>query len=58
VPVKKVTVAKLRSAIEKVLTDKSYRENAQKMQVAIKNSGGVKQAADIIEQVIPDSHRQ
>jgi zeaxanthin glucosyltransferase len=55
VPVKKVTVAKLRSAIEKVLTDKSYRENAQKMQVTIKNSGGVKQAADIIEQVIPTS---
>jgi zeaxanthin glucosyltransferase len=52
VPVKKVTIAKLRSAIEKVLTDKSYRENAQKMQVAIKNSGGVKQAADIIEQAI------
>jgi zeaxanthin glucosyltransferase len=53
VPVKKATVAKLRSAIEKVLTDKSYRENAQKMQLAIKNSGGVKQAADIIEKAIP-----
>jgi zeaxanthin glucosyltransferase len=53
VPVKKVTVAKLRSAIEKVLTDKSYRENAQKMQLAIQNSGGVKQAADIIEKAIP-----
>lgn len=53
VPVKKATVVKLRAAIEKVLTDKSYRENAQKMQVAIKNSGGVKQAADIIEKSIP-----
>jgi zeaxanthin glucosyltransferase len=53
VPVKKVTVAKLRSAIEQVLTDKSYRENAQKMQLDIQNSGGVKQAADIIEQAIP-----
>jgi zeaxanthin glucosyltransferase len=52
VSVKKATVAKLRSTIEKVLTDKSYRENAQKMQLAIKNSGGVKQAADIIEPVI------
>jgi zeaxanthin glucosyltransferase len=53
VPVKKVTVAKLRSAIEQVLTDKCYRENAQKMQLDIQNSGGVKQAADIIEQAIP-----
>jgi zeaxanthin glucosyltransferase len=54
VPVKKVTVAKLRSAIKQVLTDKSYRENAQKMQLDIQNSGGVKQAADIIEQAIPE----
>lgn len=58
VPVKKVTVANLRSAIEKVLTDKSYRENAQKMQLDIKNSGGVKQAANIIEQAICASDRQ
>jgi zeaxanthin glucosyltransferase len=52
VPVKKVTVTKLRSAIQKVLGDPTYRENAQKMQADIKNSGGVIQAADIIERVI------
>jgi zeaxanthin glucosyltransferase len=50
IPVKKVTVARLRSAIQRVLTDQVYRDNALKMQLVINNSGGVKKAADIIEQ--------
>jgi zeaxanthin glucosyltransferase len=56
VPVKQLTVTKLRSALEKVLTDKSYKNNALKMQSEIKNSGGVKLAVDIIEQVINKNH--
>jgi zeaxanthin glucosyltransferase len=56
VPVKKATVTKLRSAIQTVLADKSYRDNALKMQSAIKNSGGVEKAANIIEKAIPAHH--
>lgn len=39
----------LREAISDVLTESSYRQNAQRLQQAIQSSGGVKQAADIIE---------
>ncbi len=52
IPVKKLTVPKLRSAIQTVLSESKYRDNARKMQVSMQNSGGVKQAADIVEQAI------
>lgn len=52
IPISQLEVNRLRSAIQKVLTERSYRDNARKMQDAITNSGGVKRAADIIEQVI------
>lgn len=39
----------LREAISDVLTESSYRQNAQRLQQAIQSSGGVKKAADIIE---------
>ena len=52
IPVKKLTVPKLRKAIQTVLAESKYRDNAQKMQVAMQKSGGVKKAADIIEQAI------
>ncbi|MGB5916953.1 MAG: nucleotide disphospho-sugar-binding domain-containing protein, partial [Phormidesmis sp.] len=39
----------LRAAISDVLTESSYRDNAQRLQQAIHSSGGVQQAADIIE---------
>jgi len=42
---------RLRTAIQKVLSNPSYQDNARKIQQAIAISGGVKQAADIIEQV-------
>lgn len=51
VPLKRLTVARLRSAIQKVLTEDSYKRNAVRLQRAIQQSGGVKAAADIIEQV-------
>jgi UDP:flavonoid glycosyltransferase YjiC (YdhE family) len=37
--------------IEQVLTTDFYRNNARKIQESIQQSGGVKQAANIIEQV-------
>jgi len=52
IPVKKLTVPKLRRAIEAVLKQPKYRDNAKKMQTAIQKSGGIKQAADIVEQAI------
>jgi zeaxanthin glucosyltransferase len=52
VSLKKLTVSKLRTAIERVLQEASYRKNALKLSNAIQQAGGVRRAADIIEQVI------
>ncbi|MEG4149161.1 glycosyltransferase [Microcoleus sp. Pol12B5] len=52
VPLKELSVSKMRSAIVKVLTQESYKQRAIEMQGAIGRSGGVKRAADIIEQVV------
>ncbi|MDX2229734.1 MAG: glycosyltransferase [Leptolyngbyaceae cyanobacterium bins.349] len=46
----KVNETTLRAAIAEVLTEPSYRENAQRMQKSIQASGGVERAADILEQ--------
>jgi zeaxanthin glucosyltransferase len=52
VPLSQLSVPRLRNAIEKVLSQPRYREQAQHMQQAIAQSGGVSRAADIIEQAI------
>jgi MGT family glycosyltransferase len=52
VPLKSLNTSKLRSAIEKVLFQNSYKENAARIQEAIRRAGAVSKAADIIEQVI------
>ncbi|PZO40624.1 MAG: glycosyl transferase family 1 [Pseudanabaena frigida] len=52
IPVKKLTVPKLRNAIQTVLSESKYRDNAKKMQAAMQKSGGVKMAADIVEEAI------
>ena len=49
---KRLTVARLRKAISKVITQPSYKENALRLQEAIKRSGGVTRAADIIERAV------
>lgn len=49
---KQLTPLKLRAAIHSVLTDPTYKQNADRLQVAIQRSGGVKLAADIIETAI------
>ncbi|MEG4498818.1 glycosyltransferase [Microcoleus sp. F10-C6] len=49
---KELSVSKVRSAIVKVLTQESYKQRAIEMQEAIARSGGVKRAADIIEQAV------
>jgi len=52
VPIKRATVASLRSTIDRVWGDPSYRQNAERLQQAIRASGGVTRAADIVEQAI------
>ncbi len=52
IPVQRLTVARLTKAISQVLTQPSYKQNALRLQEAIKRSGGVTRAADIIEQAV------
>jgi zeaxanthin glucosyltransferase len=52
VSLKRLSISRLRSAIEQVLAKDSYKEKAVKMQEAIQAAGGVSRAADIVEQVI------
>ncbi|MEG4210114.1 glycosyltransferase [Microcoleus sp. S13_B4] len=52
VSLKELSIPKVRSAIVKVLTQESYKQRAIEMQEAIGRSGGVKRAADIIEQAV------
>ena len=52
VPLKKLSVERLQKAVKQVLTEDSYKKNALRLQEAIKRSGGVKKAADIIEQAV------
>lgn len=52
VTLKKLNVSRLRTAIQKVLTQENYRQNAVRLQKAIQAAGGVSRAADIVEQVV------
>jgi MGT family glycosyltransferase len=52
VPLSRLSVPKLRDAIQRVLTEESYKNNASRLQDAIARAGGVRRAADIVEQVI------
>ncbi len=51
-PVAKLEVSKLKRAIQKVFEDSGYRENAERMRVAIQAAGGVSYAADVVERVV------
>ena len=52
VPLARLNVPRLRTAIQRVLTQDSYKQNAFRLQEAICRAGGVNRAADIIEQAI------
>jgi zeaxanthin glucosyltransferase len=51
IPLAKLSSSRLQTAIEKVLTEDAYKQNAVKLQAAIRRDGGVSRAADIVEQV-------
>ncbi|MBV8886350.1 MAG: glycosyl transferase family 1 [Chroococcidiopsidaceae cyanobacterium CP_BM_RX_35] len=52
VRLKRLSVPRLRAAIQQVLIEPSYTQNAAKLQASILQSGGAVRAADIVEQVI------
>lgn len=52
VPMSRARAPRLRATIERVLTEPSYKKHALRLQHAIATSGGVGQAADIVEQAI------
>lgn len=51
ISLEKLNISNLRSAIKRVLTKNSYKNNARRIQQSIQLSGGVKRAANVIEQV-------
>eukprot|EP01025_Chloroclados_australasicus_P036974 TRINITY_DN3765_c0_g1_i1.p1 TRINITY_DN3765_c0_g1~~TRINITY_DN3765_c0_g1_i1.p1 ORF type:complete len:499 (-),score=39.94 TRINITY_DN3765_c0_g1_i1:254-1615(-) len=50
VPINKVNVKRIQTAIEQVLTQDAYNQNAQRIKKAIGKAGGVSHAADVVEQ--------
>ena len=52
VPFRKLTVPRLRDAVETVLRDPIYRQAAQVMRRNTETAGGVRRAAEIVEQAI------
>jgi zeaxanthin glucosyltransferase len=49
VPLKKLSVNRLRRAVQAVLTDAKYKSAAKSLQAAIRNADGLKTATDLIE---------
>ena len=52
IPLSRLSVPKLRTAIQQVLTQDSYKQNALRLQEAIRHAGGVSRAADIVEKAV------
>jgi zeaxanthin glucosyltransferase len=52
VPSRKLKAERLRRAIEQVLSDPSYRANAQRIQASIREANGLERAADLVEQAL------
>jgi UDP:flavonoid glycosyltransferase YjiC (YdhE family) len=49
VPLAKLSAARVRAAVETVLDDPSYRQQADRLQRAIRETKGLELAADIID---------
>jgi MGT family glycosyltransferase len=52
IPLKRLSISRLRAAIQLVLTEDIYLDNAFRIKESIREAGGVKRAADIVEQAI------
>lgn len=55
VPLSRLNVTTLKESIQRVLTQNEYKQNAVKLQKAISCTGGVNQAADVIEKIASKS---
>ena len=53
VPIKRLTVARLRAALEQVLADPLYGENARRLQKEIAGLNALERASEVIESVLP-----
>jgi MGT family glycosyltransferase len=51
IPVQKLGVAKLRALVSEMLSDSSYKKNAQRLQIECNAAGGVATAAELIERI-------
>lgn len=51
-PLSRLSVPQLKTAIQQVLTDETYKQNALRLQHATHQAGGVRRAVEIIEQAI------
>jgi zeaxanthin glucosyltransferase len=56
IPLRKFSAARVRSAVERVLTAPHYRDHVQHLTASIARAGGVERAADIVEELLPSSH--
>ena len=52
VPLSKLNAARVRSALERVLTAPRYLDRVQQLQASIARAGGVERAADIVEALL------
>ncbi|WP_321162562.1 glycosyltransferase [Nostoc sp. KVJ3] len=52
VQLSQLSIPRLRSTIQKLMTEDVYKKNASKLQIAINRAGGVIRAADIVEQAV------
>lgn len=52
IPLKRLNISRLRAAIQRVLTEDFYLDNAFRIKESICEAGGVKRAADIVEQAV------
>lgn len=57
VPFQKLEAGRLRRAIEQVLSDGRYKASAERVQASIREAGGVRRAADLIEGCVIDRCR-
>ena len=49
IPVQNLAITQLRALVSEMLSNCSYKENAQRLQAAFNTAGGVAAAADLIE---------
>jgi zeaxanthin glucosyltransferase len=58
VPLSRLSVPRLRTAVRQILAQESYRNNAQQLQASIQKTNGVRYAADIVERSLAAIEKQ